>query len=87
MDFQHLAHLDSEARKTLTNVRLIEKERDRLIEDTRELVDLLKRDQIVLALGQLPIEGLRDVTDIRIPLEALRRNGITTVGQIFASTT
>ena len=87
MDFQHLAHLNSEARKALANLRLIEKERDRLIGDTRKLADSLKREQIVLALGQLPIEGLRDVTDIRIPLEALRRNGITTVGQIFASTT
>jgi hypothetical protein len=48
MDFQHLAHLNSEARKALANLRLIEKERDRLIGDTRKLADSLKREQIVL---------------------------------------
>ncbi len=87
MDFQHLAHLNSEARKALANLRLIEKERDRLIGDTRRLADSLKREQIALALSQLPIERLKDITEIRIPLEALRRNGVTSVGQIFTSTT
>ena len=64
MDFQHLAHLNSEARKALANLRLIENERDRLIGDTRKLAESLKREQIAVALGQLPIEGLRDVAEI-----------------------
>ena len=51
MDFQHLAHLNTEARKALANLRLIEKERDRLIGDTRKLADSLKREQIAIALG------------------------------------
>ena len=67
MDFQHLAHLNSEARKALANLQLIEKECDRLIGETRKLADSLKREQIVLALGQLPIERLRDATAISIP--------------------
>ena len=43
MDIQHLAHRNSEARKALAILRLIEKKRDRLIGDTRKFADSLKR--------------------------------------------
>ena len=56
IDFLKLAHLNSEARKALANLRLIEKERHRLVGDTRKLADSLKREQITLALSQLPVE-------------------------------
>ena len=72
MDFQHLAHLNTEARKALANLRLIEKERDRLIGDTRKLADSLKREQIAIALGLLPIvmsERKRLELDTSAPLE------------------
>ena len=75
IDFLKLAHLNTEARKALANLRLIEKERDRLVGDTRKLADSLKREQITLALSQLPVERLREVADIRVPVEALRRHG------------
>ncbi len=74
MDFQHLAHLNSEARKALANLRLIENERDRLIGDTRKLAESLKREQIAVALGQLPIEGLRDVAEILGKVTAVLRS-------------
>ena len=43
IDFLKLAHLNTEARKALANLQLIEKERDRLVGDTRKLADSLKR--------------------------------------------
>ena len=43
-DFLKLAHLNTEARKALANLQLIEKERDRLVGDTRKLADSLKRE-------------------------------------------
>ena len=84
IDFLHLAHLNSEARKALSNLRLIEKEKNRLIGETRQLADSLKQEQIHAALSQLPIERLKDVTDARIPYEAFRRGGIENIGDIFA---
>ena len=87
IDFLKLAHLNSEARKALANLRLIEKERDRLVGDTRKLADSLKREQITLALSQLPVERLREVGDIRVPVEALRRHGLVNVGDIYSRST
>ena len=83
MDFLHLAHLNAEARKALANLRLIEKEKSRLIADTRALAESLKRDQIVAALSQLPVDRIKEVADVRVPAEALRKNGITNCGEIF----
>ena len=87
IDFLKLAHLNSEARKALANLRLIEKERDRLVGDTRKLANSLKREQITLALSQLPVERLREVADIRVPVEALRRHGLVNVGDIYSRST
>ena len=83
MDFLHFSHLNAEARKALENLRLIERERDRLISDTKKLADSLKREQIESALSQIPIERLREIADVRFPAEALKRNNLNSLADIY----
>ena len=87
IDFSYLAGLTSEARQALSNLQLIERERARLIADTQRLAEELKREQLAVALCAIPVERLKEISDVRIPIEALHRNGITLVGEIYLKPT
>ena len=84
IDFQHISYLSFKARNGLSNLKSIAAEKVRLESQVNELTEKLKQEQILTALSEVPIDRLRDVPEIRVPIEALRRAGISTLADLYS---